>query len=168
MRLCRVVVMGPSGVGKTHIGAALATELGLRFVDADDLHSAAAIEWMRAGNALSDDDRAPWLARVARALADAPPPGLVVACSALKRAYRDTLCAAAPDLFFVELDAPAEVIAARLEWRDGHFMPPTQLAHQLATLEHLEAEENGFRLDATWPDDELVAVASELVRAIDQ
>lgn len=153
--------MGPSGVGKTHIGKLLATELALPFIDADDLHSPEAIARMSAGEPLDDAVRQPWLERAGQALAQGP---VVMACSALKRSYRDLLCRSVPDLFFVELDAPADVIAARIDWRDGHFMPVSLLESQLATLEHLADEENGIRIDATWNDEEIVEVAATMVR----
>lgn len=162
MNQVRVVVVGPSGVGKTHIGKLLATELAVPFADADDLHSAEAIALMSAGESLDDAMRLPWLERVGQALVQGPS---VMACSALKRSYRDLLRGHVPDLFFVELDAPADVIAARIEWRDGHFMPASLLESQLSTLEHLGSDENGIRIDATWRDDEIVELASAMVRA---
>jgi len=154
--------MGPSAVGKTHIGILLATELGLPFIDADDLHSPEAIARMAAGEPLDDAMRQPWLERVGAALAER---SCVVACSALKRSYRDLLRGWVPDLFFVELDAPADVIAARIDWRDGHFMPSSLLDSQLATLEHLGPDENGIRIDATWIDTEIVELAAAMVQA---
>ena len=157
-----VVVMGPSGVGKTHIGQLLATELAVPFFDADDLHSPEAIAHMAAGEPLDDAMREPWLERVGETLAVAP---TVIACSALKRHYRDTLRTYVPGAFFVELDAPADVIAARIDWRDGHFMSANLLESQLATLEHLGLDENGIRIDATWIDTEIVELAVAMVRA---
>ena len=99
-----VVVMGVSGSGKSTVGEALARRLGTRFVDADDLHPAANVGKMRSGIPLTDDDRWPWLDAVGQALAEAPAPGVVVACSALRRAYRDRLRAFAPDTVFVALE----------------------------------------------------------------
>jgi carbohydrate kinase (thermoresistant glucokinase family) len=154
--------MGPSGVGKTHIGTLLATELAVRFVDADDLHAPEALALMSAGEPLDDAMRQPWLERVGQALAQTPS---VMACSALKRSYREIIRSHAPDVFFIELDAPADVIAARIDWRDGHFMPASLLESQLATLEHLGYDENGIRIDATWRDDEIVELASAMARA---
>ena len=117
---------------------------------------------MAAGEPLDDAMRQPWLERVGEALAAAP---AVIACSALKREYRDTLRTKVPGAFFVELDAPADVVAARIDWRDGHFMPASLLESQLATLEHLGPDENGIRIDATWRDDEIVELAAAMVRA---
>ncbi|MFT4151107.1 MAG: gluconokinase [Paracoccaceae bacterium] len=129
----RIVVMGVSGAGKSTLGAALAQALHGRFVDADDLHPPANRAKMAAGVPLNDQDRAPWLDRVARELAAGPFP-VVVACSALKRSYRDRLRAAGP-LVFVHPAGGRAVLAARLAERQGHFMPPALLDSQLVTLE---------------------------------
>lgn len=130
-----LVIMGVSGTGKTVLGAQVAQVLDRRFVDADDLHSAENKAKMAAGVPLTDDDRRPWLAAVAIEAARTPVP--VIACSALKRTYRDLLRAAAPDLVFIHLDGPREVIADHLAHRDHEFMSPDLLDSQLATLEPL-------------------------------
>lgn len=143
----RIVVMGVSGCGKSTVGAALAAELGLAFVDADDLHPLENREKMAAGVPLEDDDRWPWLARVGEALAAASAPGIVVACSALRFAYREAIRSHAPDVLFVHLDAPRDALAARLAARTGHFMPPALLDSQLATLEPLGESEAGFAVE---------------------
>ena len=147
----RIVVMGPSGSGKSVVGAALAARLaarhpGIRFIDSDDLHPAANVEKMRSGIPLDDDDRWPWLARVGEALADAEG-GCVIACSALRRAYRDAIRAACPDAAFAELVVPAAELGERLEQRLGHFMPATLLSSQLDELEPLGADERGVRVE---------------------
>lgn len=138
--LLRVVVMGPSGSGKSAIGAALAAELGVRFVDADDLHPAANVAKMQSGIPLNDEDRMPWLDVVGATLADAP--GLVVACSALARRYRDRIRTAAVDVRFVELSVSRDELDRRMRTRQ-HFMPPALLDSQIATLEPLEPDEAG-------------------------
>ncbi len=132
-----VVVMGVSGSGKSSVGAAIAAAAGLRFIDGDSLHSAANVARMQAGVALGDEDRWPWLDRIGSCLADAStwPRGVVVACSALRRAYRDRLRSAAPGVRFVFLDGPDALIALRLAARGGHYMPASLLASQLETLE---------------------------------
>ncbi|MBE7219311.1 MAG: gluconokinase [Caulobacteraceae bacterium] len=135
----RVVVAGVSGSGKSTLGAALAARLGVPFVDGDDLHSEAAKAKMHRGEPLTDADRAPWLDRVAAALA--APRGVVIACSALKRAYRDRLRAAAPSAVTLVLEAPRAVLEARLRARHGHFMPARLLDSQLATLEPPQPDE---------------------------
>ena len=166
----RVVVMGPSGAGKSVIGEALAEKLaqefpGLDFVDGDDLHPAANVEKMRAGIPLDDSDRAPWLASVGRALADAEG-GRVVACSALRRAYRDLIREACSDAVFVELVVGPEQLRERVGHRAGHFMPATLLASQLGTLEPLTGDERGVRIDNTGPVDEVVASTVTALRGI--
>jgi carbohydrate kinase (thermoresistant glucokinase family) len=162
MSAVQVVVMGPSGVGKTTVGRALASELAVRFIDGDDLHTPASIAQMAGGAPLSEQDRSPWLEKVARSFEGGE--SVVVACSALAVRYRDVLRAAAPNVFFVELDAGAELLAARMEYRDGHFMPTGLIESQLATLEHLASGENGVRLDASWQLEELVEVAAVCAR----
>ena len=137
-----IVVMGVSGVGKTTVGRALADRLGASFIDADDLHGPANIAKMAAGAPLDDNDRWPWLDRVGAALA--ADPGVVVACSALKRSYRDRLRGFAPTVVFVHLDAPPERVVAQTTARRDHFMPPALLASQLRTLEPLAADEEGI------------------------
>jgi gluconokinase len=146
-----IVVMGVSGVGKTTVGRELARRIGVAFLDADDLHGPANIAKMAAGTPLDDDDRWPWLDRVGAALA--ADPGVVVACSALKRGHRDRLRAAAPTVVFVHLDAPQEQVAEQTTARRDHFMPPALLASQLAALEPLGADEEGItvKVDAA-PD----------------
>jgi carbohydrate kinase (thermoresistant glucokinase family) len=145
----RIVVMGVSGAGKTTVGSALAERLGLRFQDADDLHPDANVAKMAAGTPLDDADRAPWLAVVGDALAAADEPGMVMACSALKRPYRDAIRARAGDARFVLLTAPVEVLRERIGHRSGHFMPATLLDSQLATLEPLGADESGVTVDVS-------------------
>lgn len=133
-----LIVMGVSGAGKTRLGLALAAALGWDFADADDYHPAANVAKMRAGTPLDDADRAPWLAalriEIERRLTLGKP--LVLACSALKEAYRQTLQADAPErVGLVHLDGSPELIASRLAARAGHYMPPSLLASQLAALE---------------------------------
>ncbi|UZN04285.1 gluconokinase [Cellulomonas sp. S1-8] len=159
----RVVVMGVAGCGKSTVGSALARRLGVPFVDADGLHPHANVARMSAGVPLTDDDRAPWLAAVAAELAEAPR-GLVVACSALRRRYRDALRAGAPGTVFVHLTGTREILAARLGARLDHFMPPALLDSQLATLEPLDDDEPGWVLNVVWPPDELAEAAADRLR----
>jgi gluconolactonase len=138
-----VVVMGVSGSGKSTVGGALADELGVPFVDADDLHPAANVSKMAAGHPLTDDDRWPWLARVAATLSAAHGTGMVIACSALRLVYREAILVAEPATRFVFLSGSRELLAERMLQRPGHFMPASLLDSQLATLEPLAAHEPG-------------------------
>jgi gluconokinase len=139
-----IVVMGVSGAGKTEVGAALAARLGATFKDADNLHPLPNVEKMTAGIPLTDEDRWPWLRLVGEELAAEHPQGIVVACSALKRAYRDAIRAAAPSTRFILLKVDPSVLMERLVQRPGHFMPPSLLTSQLETLEALETAEAGM------------------------
>jgi len=131
-----IVVMGVAGAGKTTIGQMVASELGCEFLDADVLHPAANIRKMTRGIPLTDADRAPWLATIHARLVDArhADNDLVVACSALKQRYRDTLSDGVP-LVWVYLKAREEMIRARLLERQHHFMKAGMLASQFADLE---------------------------------
>lgn len=153
----RIVVMGPSGSGKSAVGLALARRLGLAFVDADDLHPAANVAKMAAGIPLDDEDRMPWLDVVAATLHDARG-GAVMACSALARRYRDRIRAGAAGVVFVELRVPQDELARRMGSRE-HFMPSSLLASQLRTLEHLEPDEPGVVVAGDPPLTEVVDAA---------
>lgn len=150
-----LVVMGVSGSGKSTVGAALAQRLRVPFADADDLHPPENIAKMSAGQPLDDSDRYPWLEAVGGWLADHPDGG-VMGCSALKRKYRDQLRHHAPGLQFVFLEGDREVIERRQASRPGHFMPPSLLTSQFATLEPLEPDEDGIVLDVDQSVDDLV------------
>lgn len=140
----RIVVMGPSGSGKSTVGAALADLIGAVFIDGDDLHPPANVAKMAAGIALDDADRTPWLRAVGAELHARP--NVVIACSALKRAYRDTIRAEAPDAFFAELEVGRAELAQRMVSRGEHFMPASLLDSQLQTLQSLEDDERGVRV----------------------
>jgi carbohydrate kinase (thermoresistant glucokinase family) len=159
-----IVVMGVSGSGKSTVGAQLADAIGAPFTDGDDLHPPANVAKMAAGIPLDDTDRWPWLAAVGRALADAGPNGLVVACSALKRVYRDAIRTEAPAVRFVELDSSPALLADRMAHRPDHFMPPSLLASQLATLEPLASDEPGVRIPNDEPPAAVVASARAALR----
>lgn len=129
--------MGVSGSGKSTIGETLAGRLGWRFADGDRFHPASNVAKMSAGQPLTDDDRRPWLQAIADEIDRVCKAGqrLVVACSALKRAYREILLHGRNDVGIVFLDGTEALIANRLNQRKGHFMPPGLLASQFQTLE---------------------------------
>lgn len=146
-----LIVMGVSGSGKSTIGAALADAFGIEFIDGDDLHPSANKAKMAAGQPLDDEDRAPWLEIIALRIgaefaAGAP---IVVACSALKRRYRDQLTAHAPETVFVHLAGSRELIAERQRGRRHEYMPNSLLASQFGTLEPLGADERGIVIDVS-------------------
>lgn len=154
-----VVVMGVSGSGKSTIAALVAERVGWVFADADSFHPASNIEKMRAGIPLTDDDRRPWLLSLASWMAEQGEQGnsTVLACSALRRSYRDLL-GRETEVAFVHLHGPAELIEERMRTRD-HFMPPSLLASQFATLEELAEDELGVVLDLALTPEELVEAA---------
>ena len=160
-----IIVMGVTATGKTTVGKGIAEELGCEFIEGDDLHPRANIEKMSAGEPLTDEDRWPWLKAIAEVVAvkDQQKVSTVVTCSALKRSYRDILRDAAPT-FFVHLDAPFEVLQARMQHRTRHFMPASLLRSQFETLEPLDDDEAGEVVDVTPPVDEVIEEAINAVR----
>jgi len=153
--------MGVSGSGKSTFGRTLAQAIGYRFIEGDDLHPTANLEKMRSGVPLNDEDRWPWLERVADELRQAAlAGGGVAACSALKRRYRDLIRGRArlPVTFF-DLDLSREKLRSRMEQRRGHFMPPSLLDSQLATLEPPAPDEGVIRIDAALSTADQVAGA---------
>jgi len=163
----RIVVMGVSGCGKSSVGIALADALGARFIDGDDLHPEANKAKMGAGIPLDDHDRWPWLDLVSNALAEDASTftGTVIACSALKRSYRERILAGAPNTFFIHLDGSREILQQRLGNRTGHFMPAALLDSQLATLEPLADDEPGAVIDIDQPISQIQEMAcSQLQR----
>ena len=148
--------MGVSGCGKSSVGAALSEALGIPYRDGDDLHPPANVAKMRAGEALTDADRWPWLDRVAQELASLAP--VIIGCSALRRAYRDRIRAGAGGpVLFVHLAGSRALIAARMAARSGHFMPASLLESQFATLEPPGPDEAAITVDIDQPMDRLVA-----------
>ncbi|MFV2121264.1 gluconokinase [Streptomyces sp. Act-28] len=160
-----VVVAGVSGSGKSTIGRALARRLGVPYEEGDDLHPPGNVEKMEAGVPLSDEDRAPWLDEVAGWLREHLDGGGVVTCSALKRRYRDRLAAVSPRVFFIHLHGPAELIAARLTARRGHFMPPSLLRSQLDALEPPAPDEHAATVSVEGTPEETTSLALAAVRA---
>lgn len=156
----RLIVMGVSGCGKSTMASALGECLGLDMVDGDDLHLPESVAKMRSGIALQDADRWPWLDRIGHYLAQAQEPGRVVACSALKRVYRDRIREQAGDVCFVFLDGDFDLIEQRMRQRVGHYMQPGLLDSQFRTLEKPQADETDvIRLPITEPVQDMVAQA---------
>ncbi|HZB42469.1 MAG TPA: gluconokinase, GntK/IdnK-type [Ilumatobacter sp.] len=155
-----VVVMGVEGVGKTTVGRRLADELGVEFVDGDDEHSPEAKARMAAGIPLDDAARAPWLDRLNAYLRRHESSGLVLACSALTRAYRRRLTRGVANAVFVALVAPREILEERVANRRGHFAGTSLLDSQLETI---ELGDDVRTVDATAPVDEIVAAAARVV-----
>lgn len=148
------MVMGVAGAGKSTVGPLLAERLAMDYADADDFHTAEAIDKMRRGSALTDSDRDPWLERIGSWLGDRN--GGVVSCSALRRSYRDALRRFVPDCYFLHLAGPADLVAARVRDRDGHFMPASLVGSQYTELEPLGADELGTTVDLGLPSGEIV------------
>ncbi|MCP2317802.1 gluconokinase [Nocardia amikacinitolerans] len=161
-----VVVMGVSGTGKTTIARLLASRLGIPFADADDFHPPANIAKMSSGAPLDDADREPWLTDVGRWLRDRYTAGTggVVACSALKRRYRDILHASAPPVFFLLLTADREQLIERMTKRGDHYMPLSLLDSQLDALEPLQPSEQGAVLSADRAPEDIAEAAVVLFR----
>jgi len=156
------VVMGVSGCGKSTIAELFAQRMRLHWLDGDSLHPQSNIDKMSRGEPLTDADRWPWLDAVGARLAGDVD---VVACSALKRAYRKRIGAAAPGVTFLFLDGSYEVLSRRMEERTGHFMPKGLLDSQLATLERPGPDERAIRVDIDRTPEEIVTMLVARVRA---
>jgi gluconokinase len=159
-----LVIMGVAGTGKSTIAGLLAGRLGWPFLEGDALHPDANVAKMAAGHPLDDDDRWPWLARIAAWIDErhaAGEPGIVT-CSALRRRYRDAL--RRDGVVFVHLTGDRDVIFDRLTRRQGHFMPPALFDSQLATLEPLEEDEDGLLVDVSLSPEEQAAEVTGRLR----
>lgn len=155
---CALVIMGVSGSGKTTIGEALSARLGWRYEDGDSFHPAANIAKMSAGHPLTDTDRWPWLQAIAAEIERCRKAGehVIIACSALKKAYRDILVHGRDDIRMVYLKGSQTLIADRLDHRKGHFMPPGLLTSQFATLEPPDDEEHPVTVSIDAPVEVIV------------
>jgi len=162
----RIVIMGVAGCGKSTVGTAIAAAEHLPLVEGDDFHSPENRARMAAGIALTDADRAQWLVLLGEQLA-AHPRGVVLTCSALKRAYREQLRAAAPGLRFVFLDIPRDEALKRVARRGAHFFSASLVDSQFATLESPVGEPGVLRVDALEPPDLLQRRTSAWLRQDD-
>ena len=162
----RLIVMGVSGCGKSTMATALSESLGLDMVDGDDLHLPESVAKMRSGVALQDADRWPWLDRIGEYLSKPHAQGRVVACSALKRAYRDRIREQAGPVSFVFLNGSFELIDQRMRQRVGHYMQAGLLASQFQALEIPQADETDvITLPITEPVADLVKQALAALKA---
>ncbi|MBU3731576.1 MAG: gluconokinase [Beijerinckiaceae bacterium] len=153
-----LIVMGVSGCGKSTVGQALGEELGWEFRDGDAFHPPANVAKMKSGAPLTDEDRWPWLDAIARYIDETRAQGghAIIACSALKRVYRDRLKGARPDVTFVHLAGSKELIEARMAARQNHFMPLGLLDSQFATLEAPSDDEGAMIVSVAGAPDEIV------------
>ena len=155
---CALVVMGVSGSGKSTIADKLAERIGWTYEDGDKFHPASNVAKMKAGHPLTDEDRWPWLRAIAAEIDRAGAAGehVVIACSALKRVYRDILVHGRSDVRIVFLDGTQQLIADRLAKRKGHFMPPDLLPSQFRTLEPPTDDENPVTVSIDAPVEAIV------------
>ena len=166
---CAVVVMGVSGSGKTTVAELIAKRLGWPFMEGDRLHPEANVEKMRRGIPLTDADRAPWLDRIGEELKRwaAEERSGVLTCSALKRAYRDRIRSARPDVRFVYVKGSEALIGARVAARHHEYMPASLLKSQFAALEEPAPDEQAITVDASWsPEEEAAAAIAALGLAV--
>jgi gluconokinase len=162
---CALIVMGVSGSGKSTVGERLAERLGWRYEDGDGFHPPGNVAKMRAGQPLTDGDRRPWLQAIAEEIDRVCRGGerAVIACSALKRAYRDILVHGRKDVRFVFLNGRQELIASRLAARKGHFMPPGLLASQFKTLEPPGPSEHPITVSIDAP---VATIVDDIIRQL--
>jgi gluconokinase len=160
-----VVVMGVSGSGKTTLARGIAGRLHWRFQEGDELHPRANVEKMSRGEPLTDEDRRPWLDAIGQWLDDRAAAGesAVLTCSALRRAYRDQIREDRPGVRFCHVVVSTQMLSDRLQHRRGHYMPPSLLPSQLATLEPLADDEPGVTVTA---DREPAEVLDEALRLL--
>lgn len=163
-----LIICGVAGCGKSSLAAGLAAIAEWPFIEGDELHPPANIARMTAGIALTDDDRWPWLDRIAAQLAvwQAADTAGIISCSVLRRRYRDRLRAAAPATRFVMIEITPELATERLAGRSGHFMPTSLIASQFAALEVPDADENVVTVAATLsPEAQIAEVRTALAIA---
>ena len=162
-RIPPVIVMGVQGSGKSTIGTLLAERLEVPFVDGDSLHSTENIRLMASGHALTDDQRMPWLRAVGERLREAGDTGVVMACSALKRSYRDLLREHAPNLVTVYAKGGMSLIQGRIRGRHHEYMPASLLQSQFDDLEERDADEAGITVDIARTPQQIVDDITEFL-----
>jgi gluconokinase len=162
-----LIVMGVAGSGKTTIAQALADRIGWRFEDGDVFHPASSVEKMRSGHPLTDEDRWPWLRAIAAEIDRTDKAGghIIIACSALKRSYRDILIGSRNSVRLIYLKGSLDLIRQRLQARRGHFMPPQLLDSQFATLQEPAPDERAIVVDVAPTVD---AIVDDVVRQLRQ
>jgi len=158
-----IVIMGVQGSGKTTIGELLALRLGVPLVDGDSLHSMQNKQWMASGQALSDAQRLPWLHEVGDRLARGTGSGIVLACSALKRSYRDLLRGHAPTMLTVYARGDIDLIHQRIRARQHEYMPASLLQTQFDDLEERRADEAGLTVDIRQTPEQIVDQVIEVI-----
>jgi carbohydrate kinase (thermoresistant glucokinase family) len=153
-----IVVMGVSGCGKSTVGAHLAKELGVQFIEGDQYHSQVNVQKMANGQPLTDEDRREWLMTLSQMLASAKSLNqtVVMSCSALKEAYRDVLRQGDPLICFVHLNASYELLNQRVHTRSHQYMPASLLSSQLSTLETPKEHENALHISAELMPEQIV------------
>ncbi|KAA0968244.1 gluconokinase [Aureimonas fodinaquatilis] len=161
MRAVCIMVMGPSGVGKTTTAKAIANALNWTFAEGDEFHPASNIAKMSAGIPLDDQDRQPWLETIRDWMTQKSKEGVntVITCSALKRRYRDILQGTEADLRFLQLDAPVQLVGERMSRRSDHYMPLSLLNSQFDALEPLQSDENGIVISVEENPEQVVSAA---------
>lgn len=162
MKDLKLILMGVSGCGKTTIGEMIAAHYQSHFYDGDNLHPRENVEKMSKGQPLTDKERWPWLETVGRKLEEES--NVVIACSALKRSYRDYIRSISPTAEFIFLSGSKEVLQSRLEARKGHFFPASLLDTQLALLEPLAKDEAGYEVDIDQTEEKIL---KEVINWID-
>lgn len=158
-RACCVVVMGPSGIGKTTVAEGVAKHLGWEFAEGDSFHPPENVAKMSSGVPLQDTDRMPWLASIRDWIKQRAEAGrdTVITCSALKQRYRDILRESGAAVCFVQLEADQELVHKRISARQGHYMPPSLLASQFADLEPLQPGEDGVTVSVAGTPEVVIA-----------
>lgn len=160
MKHYNIVIMGVCGCGKSTVGAMIANEIGATFIDGDDLHPRANIEKMQSGNPLNDEDRKPWLERISDVFFSIARrnKSCVIACSALKKSYRDEIRKSG-DIIFIHLHGSKELIKQRMSKRSGHYMKDNMIDSQFSTLEFPNDEDKVINIEITPPVGEIVEIA---------